>query len=580
MADHRLGRLDALTSLRFFAAAMIVVGHAFQYLGDAAMSAPFAWGQGVTFFFVLSGFILAYTYSELPTRSHVKNFWLARFARIWPLHIASLLLLLLALPNVPTFGWAGSGEFTVTLANLALLQAWIPSSKYFYSYNYVSWSISTEFFFYLLFPFLIYRWSSTWHIKIIISALLLLVLFAIGNIFQLSDASYPNGTWLIYINPMSRIFEFIVGIAACSIYTTRRSKSNQINKTMATGIEALTVLLLFLSLWFFIPGYAPLIKSIAGESVVMWWNRSGAVLLFALLIIVFAMQSGWLSRILQLRPFVLLGEISFSLFLVHQIVLRYHNAYRSEFSMIPENWLYGIYWLSILVISYFMYKVIERPCQRYIRSIPQRWQQANENQGIARIVQTLFYQAPWGKILPTFRLTTLLHGIGLFGIIFIVAAFPPIPLKLLSATEATHFARSSPYKDIQGATFGEAFKLTALNIAPTDGKTYKLKFIWYANKDAELKYRIAVHLVDKSGKIIVNLANIPQHQLKLKRRSGVYWFDEISVPRRQLDQASAIALVIWNPPNTLLPVSGGVTDWNGRRLIIRLKNYHKKPASR
>jgi peptidoglycan/LPS O-acetylase OafA/YrhL len=88
--------LRGLTSLRFFAAAMIVVGHGageFGFQLDA--DALFALNTGVSFFFVLSGFILYYNYPVLPDRAAVSRFYLARFARIWPLHFFALVLVLI-----------------------------------------------------------------------------------------------------------------------------------------------------------------------------------------------------------------------------------------------------------------------------------------------------------------------------------------------------------------------------------------------------------------------------------------------------------------------------------------------------
>src|SRR5882762_3313186 len=91
-------KLDALTTLRFFAAAMIVVHHSrgnFGIPSDWAVHLPL--DQGVSFFFVLSGFILVYVYPRLDTWDARRKFWLARFARIWPAHITAFGLLWLVL---------------------------------------------------------------------------------------------------------------------------------------------------------------------------------------------------------------------------------------------------------------------------------------------------------------------------------------------------------------------------------------------------------------------------------------------------------------------------------------------------
>src|ERR1043165_7204483 len=87
-------KLNALTGLRIVGAGMIVVHHS-RMLKIAVPA--YAWDHGVSFFFVLSGFILAYAYPSLDSRRDVFNFLGARIARIWPAHIAALLLAMVLL---------------------------------------------------------------------------------------------------------------------------------------------------------------------------------------------------------------------------------------------------------------------------------------------------------------------------------------------------------------------------------------------------------------------------------------------------------------------------------------------------
>jgi peptidoglycan/LPS O-acetylase OafA/YrhL len=83
--DDGLHQIHALTSLRLFAAAMIVVLHANGHFGIPAWLPRYVGlGAGVSIFFVLSGFILTINYPELPTWTAVLRFWRNRFARLWP----------------------------------------------------------------------------------------------------------------------------------------------------------------------------------------------------------------------------------------------------------------------------------------------------------------------------------------------------------------------------------------------------------------------------------------------------------------------------------------------------------------
>ena len=71
-------KLAPLTSLRFIAASMIVVGHAYPLFAKGAIALYIPLSQGVSFFYVLSGFVLAYNYPSLPTRAHLGRFLVAR----------------------------------------------------------------------------------------------------------------------------------------------------------------------------------------------------------------------------------------------------------------------------------------------------------------------------------------------------------------------------------------------------------------------------------------------------------------------------------------------------------------------
>ena len=108
---------------------------------------------GVSFFFILSGFILSHVYGG--TRFGVANFYRKRLARIYPLHVLTLLAWI-----VLFFGqWGNSLPDRVNsgIANVLLLHAFFSGPLFNLGYNAVSWSISVEAFFYLLFPILVRR---------------------------------------------------------------------------------------------------------------------------------------------------------------------------------------------------------------------------------------------------------------------------------------------------------------------------------------------------------------------------------------------------------------------------------------
>ena len=168
-------RLDALAGLRFVAAVVVATAHLPELSHDPALGrvANRMLSEGVyglTFFFVLSGFVLAYGYLDRlakPTGPALRNYYIARVARIWPLHLLALGIAL-AFPTGPWTGNAGP-----LLANAFLVHSWMPSLEYIQSFNSVSWTLSLEAFFYLVFPLIIYgvgKWKSAGPTRLYLAA--------------------------------------------------------------------------------------------------------------------------------------------------------------------------------------------------------------------------------------------------------------------------------------------------------------------------------------------------------------------------------------------------------------------------
>ena len=147
--------INTLTSLRIFFALMVFGAHC--YVLDTSFDAHFfkEGFVGVSFFFVLSGFIIAYNYQEkLLTKTTTKRtFWVARIARIYPLHLLTLLI------AACIGGYVQYSDTTDWIkhfvASTFLLQPFFPSADYFFSFNSPSWSLGCEQLFYFCFPLII-----------------------------------------------------------------------------------------------------------------------------------------------------------------------------------------------------------------------------------------------------------------------------------------------------------------------------------------------------------------------------------------------------------------------------------------
>ncbi|MGA4533297.1 acyltransferase family protein [Ectopseudomonas chengduensis] len=353
-------RLDQLTALRFFAALMIVFHHSIGLFGLKSLGVNL--GQGVSFFFILSGFILAYVYPSLGSWREIRKFWWARIARIWPAHLACLFLGFLLIPY--------SFEIKTFLANVFLVQAWLPLSKYYFSYNAVSWSISSELFFYLAFPFLLSGWFKRVWVKFLVALLLLVLIIVISNSLNLPSYGRPgvgmegvlvSEHGLVYISPLSRIFEFVCGVCIAAIYK-RRSPSTVY--WLATAYEVGAILLCALAV--FNMNYLIRLSHdlMLGTSMAMWLHHCGSFLAFGMLIYVVAHGRGLISKILATPGLVFLGEISFSIYLIHQIFLIKYRQNTQMLSHLSDVSAFAIYMMTVLLAAYLIWFFVEMPGRR------------------------------------------------------------------------------------------------------------------------------------------------------------------------------------------------------------------------
>ena len=141
--------IRSFTGWRYIFAVAIFMHH-YQIDGKSVLQAGGV--IGVTFFFILSGFLLAYGYKKrLMTREiSTSDFYKARAVKLYPLHILCFAaVFLLGIRNFVT------ADLPKAVLNLFLLQSWVPSPDYYMSYNAVSWFLSDELFFYLMFPFVL-----------------------------------------------------------------------------------------------------------------------------------------------------------------------------------------------------------------------------------------------------------------------------------------------------------------------------------------------------------------------------------------------------------------------------------------
>jgi peptidoglycan/LPS O-acetylase OafA/YrhL len=368
--DHVNPKIDALTSLRFFAAALIVFGHS-QGLFGLLVSWPdkVATYQGVTFFFVLSGFILTYVYPSVSNSAEARKFIIARVARIWPAHFVTFLLAVAMMAWVPGMLKTGYGQLAAVL-NLALVQAWVPLSGFYFSFNAVSWSISIELFFYLNFIWLIRNIETTWFLKLMLSLMIAAGMILLSRMLHVplhgNDPFRLDGDGLLYISPLSRIFEFVMGMSAAVAFKTLRRTALP-RGTAATVIEITLVVAVIAELIFGGPAFFEgKLATLLPIELCFWLERAGAAPLYAMMIVVFAFQRGAVSRILSSNILVLLGEISYSIYLLHEILSVWVRSHPELVGFVPPYIGFALYIFAVILGSWAIWRFVEKPCRAMI----------------------------------------------------------------------------------------------------------------------------------------------------------------------------------------------------------------------
>jgi peptidoglycan/LPS O-acetylase OafA/YrhL len=354
--------IKPLTSLRFLFALMVFGSH-LQFFDPGAYPGFARWYElilgegfiGVSFFFILSGFILSLNYDErlLSRRVSFQEFWVARLARVYPLHLVTLLLALAFMVYDTTggpFGKVATG-INVLLTNAMLLQAFIPEMGYYFSYNWPSWSISDEMFFYFTFPFLLFLLVRT---KLLLRWGWVLLL-AVPLLMQISAEDEFHK--LFYINPFFRLVDFLLGIALHQVYRLGIVGRAYRSRWGATALEVLA-LAAFVTVFHFHRDY-PIVYR---YSCYYW-------LPMAFVILSFAFQRGYISLAISGRILVMLGEISFSFYLIHQLVIRWLKYENDQRGLFDNMYVLAalIFGLSLL-LSYLLHRYVELPCNRCIKA--------------------------------------------------------------------------------------------------------------------------------------------------------------------------------------------------------------------
>lgn len=373
ITGHQVEYLSSLTALRGIAALLVAVFHfemAVARFVPAEQSMFFEKSYlMVDLFFIMSGFIMMHVYSNHFNNSiqakSLKNFLVARFARIYPLHLFSLLLLVVIVRWLTDWGNPPIifEQPADILPNVFLLHSFGVTN--IYSWNIPSWSISAEAAAYLLFPLLALSINKRKAVSAVI--LCVLVIVAYYSIMYLLPRVNPINPAISVPHNLNTTFDFgyIRGIAGftAGILMYLAYQLQVVRKAFSQDFVSLLILLgVILSLHFAL-------------------NDGITVFLFSVLVLSFTANTGRIAKVCSGKVLQFLGDISYSIYLM-QIFLQEpfsHNIYLPGITGIgrgkqnidfSSGVLYCIAYLILLVlISYLSYKLVELPSRRFLNRL-------------------------------------------------------------------------------------------------------------------------------------------------------------------------------------------------------------------
>lgn len=298
----------------------------------------------VGLFFLLSGFILAYTYDgNIDGRANRVRFWEARFARIYPVYLLSLVM-----------AYAFSGELGVDTraAVVGMVQAWNPfNSDMAGAWNYPAWTLSAEAFFYICFPF-VFPWLSRRSERAlywITAALLVICVLGHTPLKGLGDWKNHADFFVRYVPlPALRIPEFLLGVAMGLRFLRAGSTEHRPGRPLVVC--------------------AAVLGTIASLSLPIGDWVSLVILPFSVLVYELACGGTWLTEFLSTRLMVLLGGASYSVYLLRYPVSMWMHLLLEN---LPPAFVRAGELLTPIVLVLFsiaVFRYWEEPARRALRN--------------------------------------------------------------------------------------------------------------------------------------------------------------------------------------------------------------------
>lgn len=372
--------MPALTGIRFFAIFHIFLFHlgavynsdkpegmenVLMGMGNAPETLAVFLSNGwmsTSLFFLLSGFILAYLYWDKDGQlcSSKRRFWLLRLARIYPVHLLVLFIVLSL--KIPWFLGAGAtwtDIIPVALANFFLVHAWIP--PWIPHINWPTWTISALIFLYLIMPWLMKvlgKLSRRQLIVTLIAMPFISVLPTVGYaIAMAADVPWNMSVDSFIANtPLFWVPYFTAGMLMTRIFSLSRFEPVDHNrKWLAWGDLAFVVLIILACT----PGI---------EQPLKFFIRQGLLMpLYIIFVLDLARGNGVMARVFALPGTGFLGETGFSIFMWQGVIMV--GCFISV-GIAPEIAPYQ-HWIAIamiMVVAIASTFLFEKPFAKFLKS--------------------------------------------------------------------------------------------------------------------------------------------------------------------------------------------------------------------
>lgn len=381
-------QINNFTGVRGLAAVVVVLVHVnvimFAMWPGLWQYRRFLWSGNlaVDIFFILSGFVIMYNYGDrlgrrgTRTRKAWKQFVLLRMARMWPVHLFAIGLYIVwyltrsihpgaFFPNLLVVPHDQALPVLLAPWNLIMNGLMLNAVWPAQSISTPAWSVSLEFFAYLVFPLvatIAIRFRRSWTAFLAAAVWVGLGATFVGltNNAPIDDISHAEYLYRAYELPWARIvYTFPTGALLCIGW-------RQLSDRWRTGKHWDAIIIVSLITMFTIIGFTP------QEQVI--YMPPTAIPLSAIIILGCAGATGPIAKVLQWRPIEWTGEVSYSLYQTHFIALMamellFVTPFLLASPKIVQVWCLIAFFLATFALAWFSFNFVEEP----FRKLGRKW---------------------------------------------------------------------------------------------------------------------------------------------------------------------------------------------------------------